>query len=210
MNSQTYHDAKTTKQETVRESKLVKKTVWQREKETYSVSFSPVFACEWIHAGHWSCFLLARLSSWIYVNWPCLRQPLKDISLLEGEGRRGCRPSWASSCMGGWGAGWECGRVLHPPDWAQSLRFKFQHYACLLIHVDLFQLLFPCRWGHVMSICVCASAALQLLCVCTAIRGNPMHPSATAAASALVNQHKGKCISKFSQVLDWMYMVTLL
>lgn len=139
---------------------LKKKTVWQREKETYSVSFSPVLACEWIHAGHWPCFLLARLSSWIFVNWPCLRQPLKDISLLEREGRRGCRLSWASSCVRD-----EMGKsvvgLLHTPDWAQSLRFKFQHYACLLTHVDLY----PCRWGHVMWIWMwkCACAAL---CVC--------------------------------------------
>ena len=142
--------------------------MWQRGKETYSVSFSPVFACEWIHVGHWSCFLLARLSSWIYVNWPCLRQPLKDISLLESEGRQGCRPSWASSCV----CVWErecvcvCVGILRPPDWAQSLRFKFQRCACLLTHVDLFQLLFLCRRGYVMCISVYMHVYYCSICLC--------------------------------------------
>lgn len=94
-------------------------------------------------------------------------------------------------CVGGWwGAGLECGEVLRPPDWARSLRFKFQRYVCLLTHVDLFQLLFPCRWRHVMCICTplcvwvhCRNVSVYVCAWLTVVRGNPMHPSATTAAS---------------------------
>ena len=111
--------------------------------------FSPVFACEWIRVGHWSCFLLARLSSWIYVNWPCLGQPLKGISLLESEGRRGCRPSWVSSgvCGDEGQKGLWSGTTPPPPP------LPIEHSPsgsnpsithCPLTHVNLSQSRFPC------------------------------------------------------------------
>lgn len=52
------------------------------------------------------------------------------------------------------------------PDWAQSLRFKFQRCACLLTHVDLFQLLFLCRRGHVMCISVYMHVHYCSICLC--------------------------------------------
>lgn len=152
----------------VKESKLVKKTVWQREKETYSVSFSPVFACEWIHAGHWSCFLLARLSSWIYVNWPCLRQLLKDISLLESEGRWGCRPSWASSCVGGEGqggsmAGYYVPQIEHSPSGSNSSVMR----ACWLMWT--FSSCYSPVDGGVWCVSVCVRVCVCNICVCVCV-----------------------------------------
>lgn len=110
-----------------------------------------LFSREWIHVGHWSCSLLARLSTWIYVIWTCPRQPLKDISLSESEERLGCSPKWASS-VGGRGR-----RVLHPLDWAPTLGFKFQSYALLLTHADLLQSLSSCRCGHVRRVSACGA-----------------------------------------------------
>lgn len=170
----------------------MKKTVWQREKETHSVSFSPIFACEWIHAGHWSCFLMARLSSWIYVNWPCLRQPLKDISLLESEGRQGCRPSWASSCVGGAGqggsvAGYNVPQTEHSPSGSNS---SIMCDSCGPFPVAIPLYIGPC--DVYLYVWICVRALLQHLGVCTWLtvtRGNPMQPLAQQYLH--LNQHNG-------------------
>lgn len=142
------------------------------EKETYSVSFSPASAFEWIHAGHWSCFLLARLSSCIFVNWPCLRQPLKDISLLESEGRQGCRPSWANSLVGVLGV-----YVSYVPEIEHSPSGSNFGVMCVSWLMWTF---FPCGWGHVMWIwmCMCARALLQHVSMCD--MRSPVKPSTTA------------------------------
>lgn len=124
---------------------MPKNTVTEEKRLKFFCFLWILFSREWIHVGHWSCSLLARLSTWIYVIWTRPRQPLKDISLSESEERLDCSPKWASSVGGSWG--W--GRVLHPLDWARTLGFKFQSYALLLTHADLLQSLSRCRCGHV-------------------------------------------------------------
>lgn len=105
-----------------KERETSKPKIGQKKVERHLVALvrSLVLASEQMNPGHWSCFLLDRLSSWICISWPCLELPLKYISLRRGQPGRG---------QG----------VLLLPDWARSLRFQSQR-TCLLTHLDLFQL----------------------------------------------------------------------
>lgn len=131
--------------------------------------------------GHWSCFLLARLSSWIYVIWPCLRQPLKDISLLGSEERQDCSTNWASS-MGGKGQGITSPRLSMDPQVQIPVlcapRWLMWTFCSRSPRVD------AAMWCAF----VCVHGSLQLWV-------NLMQPLVTAALLVFVNQHKGPCLT---------------